>query len=350
MYVDDLFGVTLADHLKNDRDIAKSECRNLLGSKAINDTKDEDGRRVEIIGWTIDMSTRIVTISRKNFMKTLYAFFDVNVDKPVPFRTIERLASLSSRYTLVLRHMRPFTTLLFGALHGYHNRNIQLQLSELTLLSIFMWRALLCLLKLNESGFSRSLNSFKSIVPVKKLQYDASLTGVGFLLHDITTATPQLIAVASWNFPYNLNQQSGYQNASEFIAVLMGLMSAIRIGYKNIGIHLVGDNMSSLKWSETERFKGDLALRASTMYIIAGIEYNIEVVSVEHVPGEDNVICDRLSRGTPPRTLGYSDHILELDQFASQCLLLSNPLRPLQKSTDICTLWNETKLVLCNNK
>ena len=350
MYVDDLFGVTLENHLITDRCKAKSLCTNLLGSKAINDSKDEDGRRLEIIGWTIDLNNRVVTISRKNFLKTVYAFFDVDVNSPVPFCCIERLASLSSRYTLVLRHMRPYTTLLFGALHGYRNRNISIKLSEYTRIAILMWRALLCLLDLRETSFSRTLESFRSYKPSVMLQYDASLQGIGFLLHDITVSPPRLLAVASLALPFDLQQQSGYQNAAEFIAVLLGVMSLIRLGYHNCGIHLVGDNISSLKRSDTERFKGDLAVRASTMYIISGIEYNTEVVSVEHVPGIDNVICDKLSRGVCPNELGYYSNIIIPDKFTNQCFSLSNPLTQLANSHEVCSLWNDTRLLLNNSR
>jgi hypothetical protein len=349
MYVDDLFGVTKANHLVDDRSIAKSLCINLLGSKAINDSKDEDGRRLEIIGWTIDLNNRIVTISRKNFLKTVYAFFEVDVDLPVPFRCIEKLASLSSRYTLILRHMRPYTTLLFNALQGHRNRNVSIILSEVTRIAILMWRALLCLLELKETTFSRTLESFYASKPSVMLQYDASLHGIGFLLHDITSSTPRLLAVAGLIFPFDLGQQSRYQNAAEFIAVLVGLMSLIRLGYRGCGIYLVGDNISSLKWSDTERFKGDLAVRASTMYIISGIEYNTEVVSVEHVPGTDNVVCDQLSRGVSPHDLGYNDSVLVADEFTNRCFTLANPLLPLLNSHDICTLWNDTKILLSTN-
>ena len=71
------------------------------------------------------------------------------------------------------------------------------------------------------------------------------MTGVGFLLHDITASPPRLLAVAGWAFPFDLNHESRYQNASEFIAVLMGLMSLKRLGYRDVGIHLIGDNTSS---------------------------------------------------------------------------------------------------------
>jgi hypothetical protein len=108
-----------------------------------------------------------------------------------------------------------------------------------------MWRALLCLLHLNETGFARTLDSFRTDITTVSLQYDASLTGVGFLLHDITASPPRLLAVAGWAFPFDLNHESRYQNASEFIAVLMGLMSLKRLGYRDVGIHLIGDNTSS---------------------------------------------------------------------------------------------------------
>jgi hypothetical protein len=132
MSVDDLIGATLPpqigqtsstaftqDTSLSDRTTAKIMCINLLGSKAIAEHKDEQGRRLDIIGWTIDLDRRTVTLSRKNFLKTLFCFFSVDPEVPVSFRTTQRLASLSSRYTLVLRHMRPYHNFIIQCINRY---------------------------------------------------------------------------------------------------------------------------------------------------------------------------------------------------------------------------------------
>jgi hypothetical protein len=215
--------------------------------------------------------------------------------------------------------------------------------------AVYMWRSMLCALDLNELTFSRSLLSFRKRKPELVLQYDASLQGIGLILSDITTAeTTVLLGIASWNFPFDLQGQSRYQNTVEFIAVLMGLMSFARLGYRSVGIRLVGDNTSSLKWSETERFKGKLSLRATIMYTITGIDFDIDVCETEHVPGVKNVVCDQLSRGVAPTQLGFENNgvILPQDDYVDSCLCLCNPLLELSTHTEVCDLWKTTKNIL----
>jgi hypothetical protein len=209
-----------------------------------------------------------------------------------------------------------------------------------------MWRALLCLLDFNETTYARDLNSFGLKKSTIQLQYDASLEGIGFMLHDITQRPVSLIAIAGWHFPFCLNHESKHQNAAEFIAVLVGLMSLVRMKVPCSGIHLIGDNQSSLKWSDTERFKGNLALRASIMFIATCIKFNIEVVTVEHVAGVDNVICDHLSRGIAPTDLGYHENILTRDEYAIVCMSLADPTIPMTSMTDVFNLWNNTNKII----
>ena len=71
MYVDDIIGVCFEDDLVQDLAVAREVCISLLGSTAVADDKTEWGRRLDIIGYTIDLDTSMVTISRKFFFKHL---------------------------------------------------------------------------------------------------------------------------------------------------------------------------------------------------------------------------------------------------------------------------------------
>jgi hypothetical protein len=78
MYVDDVIGVTLSCNLESDKMTCYQVCEGLLGSKAVAKHKWESGRRVDTIGCAIDLDTLRVTVSRRNFLKTLYGFFSVD--------------------------------------------------------------------------------------------------------------------------------------------------------------------------------------------------------------------------------------------------------------------------------
>ena len=102
MYVDDMIAVCMVWDLEHDKQQAKAVSEGLLGSKAIADDKWADGTRLDVIGWTVDLTQRLVTIARKNFLKTLYGFFEVDLSRPVQVRTLKCLTSWSSRYSTML--------------------------------------------------------------------------------------------------------------------------------------------------------------------------------------------------------------------------------------------------------
>jgi hypothetical protein len=108
MYVDDIMGCSTEENREEDMSIAAEIARRLLGPNAIAETKAEFGRRIEMLGWVIDLDKRVVFIAEHNFMKTFHGFFSLDLEKPIPYRTIEKLASWASRYSLLSRCMKPF--------------------------------------------------------------------------------------------------------------------------------------------------------------------------------------------------------------------------------------------------
>ena len=112
MYVDDIIGICFDEDLAGDLVRARETCTQRLGSSAVTDDKTEWGRQLDIIGFTVDLDTRRVTISRKNFLNTQYGCLYINLDAPIPLRTAQRLASWGRRYDSIRRTMRPFSTAL----------------------------------------------------------------------------------------------------------------------------------------------------------------------------------------------------------------------------------------------
>ena len=62
---------------------ADVEVRTLLGPSSVAAEKDKSGRQLDMIGWLIDLDTQLVTISDKNFNKTLHAFFSFDIVEPI---------------------------------------------------------------------------------------------------------------------------------------------------------------------------------------------------------------------------------------------------------------------------
>ena len=122
MYVDDIIGVSARVHVGHDLDAARGVCTELLGDNAVQDEKtvvtDSLNRRMDVTGYTLDLGKQVVTLSRRNFLKTLYLFFNVNTASPVPVKSMETIASLASRYSDICREMKPFTRAFYGSYAG----------------------------------------------------------------------------------------------------------------------------------------------------------------------------------------------------------------------------------------
>jgi hypothetical protein len=88
--------------------------------------------------------------------------------------------------------------------------------------AVWMWRVMLCLLGLNEETFARTFDSFRERPADILLEYDASLRGLGLFLTDLRTN--KRIGVGAMSFPFNLGEESRWQNTAEFVAVVMGVV------------------------------------------------------------------------------------------------------------------------------
>ena len=361
VYVDDLMAVTVKQCLENDNQIVNAYCNNLLGPGAVEPKKFESGRRLDLIGWLFDLDARVVTISQKNFHKVSFAFFDVNVDKKVQVRTLEKLASLGSRYSLIIREMRVINAALYRNYAGMNNHNAYIQWETDATVAVLLWRAVLLHLRLNESTFAKPLDSFRSQDPTVIICFDSSLTGVGVIIRqfvgvdDVTNMFVCGAVLALGNFQYDVlpepikfNDDSSFQNLSEFIGVIYGMLMLRSLGINHTGVLLKGDSVTAMRWSETERFRGVLSKPAALTYLNICIEYGYEVVGSEYVTSEDNHQCDRLSRGVSPRVLcqeGLCSASLIYKMEESDALLISlcNFNHNFHTTADLLTFWERIK-------
>ena len=223
-------------------------------------------------------------------------FFTIDETKHARIDEIERLASWAARYTKVLRFMAPFTQQLYQQINGIKNRKCYIVLDVDTIFVIQLWRVALILLQLDNNSFSRPLESFRILAPRRKLDYDGSLQGVGFLLFELTNDEPILKLYCSYMFQMSLPDPS-FQNSSEFLALTLGLTALAWLGIRDQQVSLVGDSVSSLTWASTGKFWSSRAQRASVCFVEVGRLSRNEISEKTLIPSEDNVDCDRLSRG-----------------------------------------------------
>ena len=300
----------------------------------------ETGRRLDVIGWTIDLDSMRVSIARRNFLKIVYGFFSLDESKQVQVRTLETLASWAARYKAVLRHARPLTSALYAEISGMHNRDAYKPLSALGCQAVMVWRVLLCMLHFEPTAFSRSMPSFVKKPAEYFIGYDASLEGIGVGIGRV--GAQQKAGVGGAVFPFDLAHDASNQNTAEFIAVVVGLAQLAMRGVQGAAVKLQGDSKTSLKWGLTECFRGAKCLAASSVFILLCTRYDLSVTECEFVPGVNNEFYDKISRGTSPAELGVPpDVVMDLrgDAMTQELLQLCDPTVDLTQPGALLVLW-----------
>ena len=334
MYVDDLIGGAAREKVQSAIDEAYKCSRDLLGPDAIAEDKTERTselqRRLDVLGYTIDLSDGLdnarVTISERNRLKAAYGFFSVDFSRPVPYSTMEKLASWSARYCFICEMLKPFTQALFGTMTG-RRRNASLKLGVPAKRAILLWRAILCAIAVDEDTFARPLRSFAARTVEWVIRFDASLTGVGILLgipaEGGSDQGPQWVGGMSVSLlGLGFGTDSSNQNCSEFIGATLSLVVLRCLGLSGRPVRLEGDSISALTWAEKGTARGERAHNASMVFCLASVQWGLLVPfeSFGFVTGIDNFLCDALSRDIAIADLGIGG-LVDFGPYLSSTLL-----------------------------
>jgi hypothetical protein len=308
MYVDDIVGVCFVRDLQNDLDTTRAICTDLLGPNSVADDKTESGTRMDVIGYTIDLSVSAdkarVLIARKNFLTALHGFISTDTSKRINLRHAQRLASWGTRYGMICRVMRPFCGALNRVTWGRTEQHALFLLSEEAIIAVQCWRAMLCLVRYRETEFTRTLESFTHSTPVIIAEFDASLSGAGLIWAVRRDGAEEVQGVSAVDFTsLGFGVDSSFQNLSEFIGAILAAIGQVVLGYGGSSLALRGDSVTALTWAITERPRGSIVTNAAMIWTLLCIATDINVREVTHIAGEENDKCDRLSRrGAKPTT------------------------------------------------
>ena len=358
MYVDDVMGFCLRALHRANIATTDSICRSLLGPDAIAPEKTETSidtglNRLDWIGYTICLNSLTVTISRKNFLKTVYGFFGVNIEAAVPVRQLETLASWASRYAIILCWLRPFTRFLYGSFKGLP-RNKSVELDGSARITVRLWRAALCALACDETRFARPLRAFqldsrkkeKSFPATVVVEFDASLWGAGVLVFARSTdGSETLLGGSAASFATLNFTTPAMQNTAEFIAIIMGVVTLRRLGRYDKAIGFRGDSVTALKWAESESFSGVTVTNAAIVFVLMFTSLRLEVARVDHISAELNDRCDYLSRNSIEARLsdiglkGTRQISLNSDGLVADILQLCNPDTTISTEKDFQVFW-----------
>lgn len=311
MYVDDIIGVGLEEDISADLAAARQVCTDLLGPTAVADDKTEYGRRIDVIGYTIDLDTQRIMIARKNHLTALHGFCSVDTSATalVNLRCSQRIASWASRYGKICRVMRPFCGALNRMMGRRLNPHVSLPLSTEAAIAIKCWRAIFCLVRYSETEFTRTLLSFAPVQSGIIAEFDSSLQGAGLVWYSRSKGAEVAVGVCAMELSFlGFGDDSSFQNLAEFIGAILAVAGQVAMGHRGQSVTLRGDSITALTWAITERTRGAIVTRAAMIWALLCVAADIHVQEVVHLPGAENKICDSLSRRCGVHPLSVKDH------------------------------------------
>ena len=298
MYVDDVMGVSVCSLVEEDVRKVVALCNGLFNSDCVESSKTEVGRRVTVIGYDFDLDHRVVSVSRKNYLRVVYGLALVDGVKVVKVNEMQRYAQWASRYSKICVVLKPLVRALHKAYVGPMNAGRgQFKLREETRRVLCVFRALFILSLLEEKRFTRSFESFTTSPPALIVEFDASLFGGGILCFDAHGEVVGACAVDLGRLQFG--EDSKFQNSAEFLISVVGLLVALKVWGRPepLTVGFRGDSVTALRWIETESFKGDYVMNSSLAFMLICFENRVAVSGCSHIPAGSNEKADYLSRG-----------------------------------------------------
>ena len=356
MYVDDIIGIGFAKDITADLALTRHICTALLGSGAVADDKTEVSRRLDVIGYVIDLDTGRVLISKKNFLTALHGFLSADTAARINLRTAQRLASWSTRYGKICRVMRPFCSALYRLTWGRTDPHALFSLSAEAIVAIQCWRAMLCLVRHRETEFTRSIASFAPETPTVVAEFDSSLSGAGLIWYTRDSDAEVAMGVGAADLLFlEFGEDSSFQNLSEFLGAILAILGQVALGYRGRSVALRGDSVTALTWAITKRPRGERVTKAAMVFTLLCIAAGVDVREVTHIAGTANKNCDRLSRrGREPsmsileeaEAMGVRGvNVVEIDGDVDiiNTLKLCDPRRELHSEKDFIEFWSAAR-------
>ena len=359
MYVDDIIGVGMADHIQTDLHLTRTVCTNLLGPSAVADDKTEQGRRLDVIGYVIDLDTQRVSISRKNLLSALHGFITVDINGSMTLRIAQRLASQASRYGKICRVMRPFCGALNRLIAGRTSVHAAFLVPEEARIAIKSWQAMLCLVRYDETSFTRTLESFTSSSPTVTAEFDSSLSGTGVIWYHAVHGAEVAVGVCAVSLEFlGFQEDSSYQNLCEFIGAILAVVGHVILGNRGRTLALRGDSVTALTWAITERPRGSIVTNAAMIWTLLCVAADVHIGETTHIPGEQNDNCDQLSRRGlhPTTTVAEHAHAIGIgeakeidiagDEEIMDLIFLCDPRMSIHTDRDFTRFWTAARTII----
>jgi hypothetical protein len=342
MYVDDILGVSLLEDAQSDVKITTKFCCDLFNSQCIAESKTIVDRRIDVIGYTIDLDSCHVSVTQKNQQRVVYGLMVIDTQKSVTVKLMQRFASWISRYADIIPILKPFIRPLYSSFKG-RNEHASFDLDDEMRRLLQIFRAIFLTAILDELSFTRNLFTFVSNQAQIVVEFDASLSGGGILYFDGVDGS--YLGASTLDFlSLELLSESRFQNYAEFLVSIISIIGAIYLRPDISSIAFRGDSRTALSWLSTGRIKSDIASNLALIFVHLCIDHKISVDEVSHLPGESNIPADMLSRGSTLLEVRKIDKRINSNQLivipCSIFLSICNPINIPKNDQEFIDLWN----------
>jgi hypothetical protein len=164
------------------------------------------------------------------------------------------------------------------------------------------------------------------------------------------------MGVFQHRIPYEYGEDSSFQNASEFLAILYGillLLQALPKPLPPIRLHLVGDSKSALSWALKGRIRSEeLNHLLGCLFSLLLHNHDLHIISTTWVSSETNTICDVLSRygdmTTLPLQYSSPSHRMGIAPEIDALFRLCDPMIPrdLMSTEYFVSAWRDISTAL----
>jgi len=272
MFCDDVMGVCFVKDVESELAVVHNLISELFNTReAVADDKTESGRDIVILGFNVNLDTLVASIADKNLFNDVYGFMELQEDKLVTFKEMEKMASWAALYGQIAVHMNPMVRLLYRELKGKH-RGRSWILSRKARIAVWFFRAMFIATNVCGTQFCRPLWSMRNLYTWLYIaEFDSCLTGIGCIWYVLTPDGKEIaVGAASWDISAMGFKESDYQNTCEFMGAIMCLVGLIRYGMASKPFLLRGDSKSALSWAKKRRYRGDLRSPLDSCSIISG--------------------------------------------------------------------------------
>ena len=152
---------------------------------------------------------------------------------------------------------------------------------------------MLFLVHYDELHFTRPLESFNDAAYLPLIvECDASLSGTGILWCKRVNNAEVCLGGSAVDLRFlEFQEDSSFQNLSEFLGIILGIIGLVKLEFANTDIEIRGDSISALTWAATERYRGERIINASMIFTSLCIACGMNVKIASHIAGVNNERC-----------------------------------------------------------